>query len=303
MNIHGIEFFGKLEQIRTLLIKNPVSVAVLSETVTSHSIAHSTSIEDFKAFCPPASVTGPLKKEVCVILMVSNKLSSVTKPRNDINGSDTVQTVWVELANHNLIIGGVYRRSRPSAELEKAEFTQLSNQIMKAANSGKKVLVLGDINVDHTNPYHKKSKEAKDLLSNIEAANMRRIPSSIPTWKSYGFHKVCLCPNQLQTKIESNTKNLNEYIGSINDPKKQIQCQVRAACGCLKRQLTSVIDNAYLSLSEVADLQVLDDAISDHFPILVSLAIKLEPKEKTKTIYRRDFSKLRVSEFEDALNM
>ena len=40
---------------------------------------------------------------------------------------------------------------------------QLSNQILKAASTGKKVLVLGDINVDHTNPNHKKAKEAKDL--------------------------------------------------------------------------------------------------------------------------------------------
>ena len=36
---------------------------------------------------------------------------------------------------------------------------------MKAANTGKKVLVIGDINIDRTNPYHKKSKEAKDLLA------------------------------------------------------------------------------------------------------------------------------------------
>ena len=71
--------------------------------------------------------------------------------------------MWIELVNHDLLIGGVYRRSRPSADLEKAEFIQLSNQILKAASTGKKVLVLGDINVDHTNPNHKKAKEAKDL--------------------------------------------------------------------------------------------------------------------------------------------
>ena len=112
--------------------------------------------------------------------MISNKLSSASKPRPDINGNDTVQTVWIELVNHDLLIGGVYRRARPSADLEKAEFVQLSNQILKAASTGRKVLVLGDINVDHTNPNHKKAKEAKNLLSDLEAANMRRLPSSTP---------------------------------------------------------------------------------------------------------------------------
>ena len=61
-------------------------------------------------------------------MMLSNSLMSVAKPRPDINCSDTVQTIWVELVHHNLLIGGVYRRARSSPELEKAEFTQLSNQ-------------------------------------------------------------------------------------------------------------------------------------------------------------------------------
>ena len=48
---------------------------------------------------------------------------------------------------------------------------QLSNQNLKAASSGKKVLVLGDTNINHTNPYHKKAKEAREFLSDLEAAS------------------------------------------------------------------------------------------------------------------------------------
>ena len=103
---------------------------------------------------------------------MSNNLTSAAKPRPDINCNDSVQTIWVELTNHDLLIGRVYRRSRSCAELEQAEFTQMSNQILKAASTGKKVLVLRNINVDHTNPYHK-SEETEDLLSHIEAASMR----------------------------------------------------------------------------------------------------------------------------------
>ena len=185
--------------------------------------------------------------------MIDDSLASDCKPRPEINGTDTVQTVWIELTKYNLIIGGIYRRARASADLEKAEFAQLSRQILKAAGTGKKILVLGDTNIDHTNPNHKKAKEAKDLLSDLEAANIQRLISHAPTWKSYGLHKVCSCPVGSQQ-----VKNSPNYIG-------------HSACGCLKRHLTSTIDNAYLSISETASLQVLEDAISDHYPILVNL--------------------------------
>ena len=127
-NIRGIECYGRLNQIQILLVKYNVSVAVLTETETSHTVAETTNIEGFKAFCPPASVTGPPGKEVGVTMMISNDLTSVSKPRPDINCNDTIQTIWVELMNHNLLICDVYRRARSSAELEANEFTQLSNQ-------------------------------------------------------------------------------------------------------------------------------------------------------------------------------
>ena len=43
----------------TPLLKYNVSIAVLTETETSHSFAESTNIEGFKSFCPPSCVTGP----------------------------------------------------------------------------------------------------------------------------------------------------------------------------------------------------------------------------------------------------
>ena len=104
VNVRGIECNGRLEQIRVLLTKHHASVAVLSETETSHSIAETTSIEGFKAFCPPNFVTGPPGKEVGVILMISDKLAASARPRPDINGDDSVQTIWMEIGIHNLII-------------------------------------------------------------------------------------------------------------------------------------------------------------------------------------------------------
>ena len=149
--------------------------------------------------------------------MISNKLAASAKPRPDINGDDTVQTIWIEIGNHDLIIGGIYRRARSSADLEKGEFAQLSNQILKAASTGMKVLLLDDTNIDHNNPKHKKANEAEALLSDLEAVNMRRLPCSVPTWKSYGRHKVCPCPKSV-------------------------------ACDCLKSHLTKVTSSYNLPL-------------------------------------------------------
>ena len=108
INVFGIECNGLLEEIRLLLNKYKVDIAILSETETTHSLALTTNIEGFKVFCPPLSVTGPPGKEVVVLVMVSQDLAASCKVRPDINDIDTVQTVWLEISNHNILIGGVY---------------------------------------------------------------------------------------------------------------------------------------------------------------------------------------------------
>ena len=94
VNVRGVECVGRLDQIQQLLVKNLVSVAVLTETETTHLTAASSNINGFKAFCPPTCVTGPPGKEVGVILLISEKLASASKPRPDLNSNDTIQTVW-----------------------------------------------------------------------------------------------------------------------------------------------------------------------------------------------------------------
>ena len=87
VNIRGIECSGRLDQIRHLLVKHSVSGAVLTETETTHEITETTNIDGFRSFCPPSCVTGPQGKEVGVTLMISDELSSSSKPRTDINGT------------------------------------------------------------------------------------------------------------------------------------------------------------------------------------------------------------------------
>ena len=269
------------------MTKHEASIAVITETETTHSYASTTHMEGWKAFCPPESVTGPQNKEAGVIMMVANELASVSKKRPDINGNDSVQTVWTEFTKHNLLVGGVYRRNKPfQPDLEKEEVNQLINQVLKASQTGKAVLLLGDLNLDHLNPNHKKKIEAADLLSAIESANMKHMPTGI-TWKSDGLFKICDC-----------TINLVSH-DPQDDQSKLVSSRVvaplatLASCGCPKGHRTSTIDNVYISQSENATAVVLEDGISDHFPVLVSLESKVqEKKSKLETIFRRNFLEL-----------
>ena len=272
VNVCGNECNSRLEEIRLLLVKYNVDIAILSETETSHAYAPTTNIDGFKSFCPPKYVTGPSGKEVGVIVLVSEKLASTCKIRPDINGSDTVQTVWIQFTNHDILIGGIYRRGRSlNNELEKLECVQLNSQILKAARSGMGVLLMGDTNMDHSNPNHRRKNEAKELLSIIEATNMRRLPTG-PT--CFRLHKVCSC------KLKS----------------------LKTVCECPKRHKVSTIDNAFLSLSETGTIKVLDDSFSDHFPILATLTLQTKATGKNlKTTWRRDLSRLKISTLEDAL--
>ena len=163
VNVENLE--SKHLQIQNLLMKYQCSIAVLSETETTHEKAATAHMQGFKAFCPPSSVTRPPGKEAGVLMLVSNTLATSAKPRPDINGDDTVQTVWTEFKDLKLIVGGIYRRCRPGiSHLERAELDQLAAQVLKANSTGFKVLLIGDINMDHTNKSHRRAIEADEFL-------------------------------------------------------------------------------------------------------------------------------------------
>ena len=276
LNVSGLKSYGRIDQVRNLLIKHKIDVAVLTETEISHDMAKTFNIDGYKVFCPPHFTTGPRGKEAGVITLVAKDIAIYAIERPDLNNKeDTIPTVWIQLKNIkaglNCIIGGVYRRNRKSTDEVKKEFLQLQQQFLGAAQSNKTVLVLGDINIDHNNPEHKLAKEAKDLLAIVEAANMRHLNNKIPTWKSHGFHRICKCSSRV--------------------------------CGCQRHQQTSCIDNAYVSLEAKASLRVLDEAITDHYPLLINLQTDRVVKTKLKSIWFRDVAKMSALDFENALGL
>ena len=174
-------------------------------------------MQDFSVFCPPTVVTGPLNKEVGVLMMVSSDLATSAKPRHDINEKDTVQTVWTEFIDLKLIVGGVYRRCRPGQpELERDELDQLATQVLWAASTGLKVLLIGDTNMDHTNLSHRRAFEAEEFLQYIEACNMRHHPTG-PTWKSHVFTRTvfALVPTVHAQKLSEPVQLTTSFILQI----------------------------------------------------------------------------------------
>ena len=155
-------------------------------------MAKTFNIDGYRVYCTPSFTTGPKGKEAGLVTLVSNDIASSIIIKHDINNKvDTIPTLWIQLKYQNrkldMIIGGICRRSKPSTDAMLSELEQLHQQILLAAQSGKNVVLMGDLNLDHNNSEHNLTKEANDLLGVVEAANMRHVPNKIPTWRSYGF--------------------------------------------------------------------------------------------------------------------
>ena len=72
LNVCGLKSYGRIDQVRNLLIKYKIDVAVLTETEISHDMAKTFNIDGYKVFCPPHFTTGPRGKEAGLITLVSN---------------------------------------------------------------------------------------------------------------------------------------------------------------------------------------------------------------------------------------
>ena len=68
-------------------------------------------------------------------------------------------------------------------------------------------------------------------------------------------------------------------------------------------QTSSCIDNAYVSLEARACIKILDDAITDHYLLFITLEMILTVKfNKLKSIWRCNTSNIKASHFEAALS-
>ena len=71
-NVCGLKLYGRIDQVRNLLLHYKISIAVLIET----DIFKIFNIEGFTVFCPPPFTTGPKGKEAGAVILVSNDIAS-----------------------------------------------------------------------------------------------------------------------------------------------------------------------------------------------------------------------------------
>ena len=81
----GLKSYGRIDQVRNLLLQHEISIAVLTETEVSHELAKTFNMEGFTAFCPPPFTTGPIGKEAGLVILVSNDIASSIILRHDLN--------------------------------------------------------------------------------------------------------------------------------------------------------------------------------------------------------------------------
>ncbi|QQP41982.1 Uncharacterized protein FKW44_016510 [Caligus rogercresseyi] len=189
-------------------------------------------------------------------------IRSNAKLRPDLMSSD-VQTVWIELTlpTYSVLVGGVYREwnsSEPGSVLtERDRLDVILDQAKSATGTSKRVLILGDFNLDtlrHNDRSYSRRSFLQILSDGMKDASLDYATTKA-TWKSYG-------------KFEGEHR-------------------------------TSCLDHVY-SAGLDCSVKVLEDATSDHRPVLANILVPSE-RSGTRSIKRRNFKAIRQSELETAL--
>ncbi|QQP39700.1 Uncharacterized protein FKW44_013507, partial [Caligus rogercresseyi] len=244
-NVAGLSGTKELH-LSCLLDRQDIDAAVITETEMAPSV------DTFK------------KKGTRIVTLVKTDLAmrSNAKLRPDLMSSD-VQTVWIELTlpTYSVLVGGVYREwnsSEPGSVLtERDRLDVILDQAKSATGTSKRVLILGDFNLDtlrHNDRSYSRRSFLQILSDGMKDASLDYATTKA-TWKSYG-------------KFEGEHR-------------------------------TSCLDHVY-SAGLDCSVKVLEDATSDHRPVLANILVPSE-RSGTKSIKRRNFKAIRQSELETAL--
>jgi endonuclease/exonuclease/phosphatase family metal-dependent hydrolase len=202
-----------------------------------------------------------------VILLIRTPLAATAQTRPDLM-SPTIQSVWVQLSGRCcVIVGGVYREHRPAASGEEhmAALDAIVAQLAAARAASDDVVFMGDFNLDTARKadYRYSNHRLMLYLDKLtEASNMWYLPHPGTTYRSHG-----------------------EYCNSNNE-----EASVHE----------SVVDHMYISQDLEAKVWVLEDASTDHRPLLASIALGVVCPT-TKELSRRNFSKNKPVDLVSAL--
>ncbi|QQP40327.1 Uncharacterized protein FKW44_014331, partial [Caligus rogercresseyi] len=128
-------------------------------------------------------------------------MHSNAKLRPDLMSSD-VQTVWIELTlpTYSVLVGGVYREwnsSEPGSVLtERDRLDIILDQAKSATGTSKRVLILGDFNLDtlrHNDRSYSRRSFLQILSDGMKDASLDYVTTKA-TWKSYASIEVSGIP-------------------------------------------------------------------------------------------------------------
>jgi hypothetical protein len=171
--------------LRQLLTSHKVNLMVLTEVELPRVEATAFSLVGYNVHLPPE--VDPVR--VLVLVRDTHKI----KARPDLSAPG-LQMIWLELEAKmgKILIGGLYRQwHMGNASIEQSEFAAALDLVNLASAEARRVLVLGDINLDQ----HKSSDDTSyyrrallsDLRTRMEEASLDYHPTPA-THASYGLH-------------------------------------------------------------------------------------------------------------------
>jgi hypothetical protein len=298
----GSKELGMLQLFRS----NDVSVAIVTEAEVPAAMG-GLNIDGYVSFVPDVD---PLDK-LRVIVYVRSDVATALNARlaTDIMTFGQ-QSVWVRLdarpprlgerGTPALLVCGVYRQWSQWAEsgltrgipMEKANLQAFLAQSAKAAAASKRVVVIGDVNLDFLRGDDS-SYGRRALLQELQGglADLGyNYHVTGPTWRSDGHFKLsarlrAAKPQVAATTPTSSATSAATPLAAVATPSSPTM----ATSARVGRE--SALDHVY-SLGVSLDVKLLEDASSDHWPIVATLSVQEDVGPVTAKISRRDFKRI-----------
>jgi hypothetical protein len=296
-----------------LLKSNDISVAVITEAEVPTSMG-TFDVDGYSTFLPLVDPGDKYR----VILYVRKDVATARNARlaTDIMVQGQ-QTVWVHLdaspsrpgerGSPALLLCGIYRQWSQWTEsglerglpMEKANLESFLEQSAKAAAT-KRVIVLGDVNADalrtNDDSYGRK-KVLTELQAGLAALGFKYHVTG-PTWRSSGRFKPR--PDFCKDICEDVATPLSMASAFWNAAAVVSSKFLATTTAPEKVHRDSALDHIY-SLGVPLDVEVMEDASSDHRPLMATVG-DVAANAGTRTICRRDFKRIDSDSFCRALD-
>lgn len=198
-----------------ILSSNHVDISFITETDLPTEDAMTFAIDDYTTFTPIVSPTSKTR----LIALVKKELAVHThaKLREDLMTVPGL-SIWLELClakNKRILLAGVYR-PWSGLKQERLELEGLIGQIEAGSLDCKKVIILGDFNLDSlrvNDPSYGRAAMLDRLHEAVALAGLESHPTG-PTWRSHGLfngtHRTSCIDHAYTAGVEAKVEVLSD---------------------------------------------------------------------------------------------